>query len=166
MILGLIGGETAALDFGADPRQLFQRRNGLRRVRNQRLGTVNRFQFGRTAVRQQCLAVGRAIERHRLTCLARHGDHVVHRDVVNEQRLLAFPHGQMRRLIRLAGQFLEGLMTERDQHAAPVILARQAPDRWTQDVVLPATGNSQEAAALQSIGKAEDAAAVNGQKFR
>src|SRR5215472_14686934 len=84
--------------------------------------------------------------------------------MVDEQRLADFAHGQVGRLPGLESEPLEMLVTERDKHAAPIALAREAPDRRAENVVLSSVGISQEAAASEGIGEAKDAASVDSEQ--
>ena len=123
-------------------------------------------QFLLVEIRQQRLAVRRAIERHRFAGLSGNGDHVIGDRVVDEERLPAFADRQVRGLVGLAGQLLQVLARHPDQHGAPIVVVREAPEGGPENVILAAGGIGEKAAPLQRIGQAKDAAAVDSQNSR
>ena len=105
-----------------------------------------------------------AVQRHPLARLAGHDDALISRGmVVDEEDLARFADGQVGGFAGARGERLDRLTADADQHPAPVVLTRQPPDGRSEHIVLPPVGIGQEAAALQRIGQAEDAARVDAQ---
>jgi hypothetical protein len=84
--------------------------------------------------------------------------------MVDEERLAAFEHREVRRLFELCGQVAEELMEERPQQVPPVP-PRQPPGRRPEDVVVAAFRVGQKAALAEGIRQSEHAAAIDANEL-
>ena len=85
--------------------------------------------------------------------------------VIDEERLRAFAQRQMRSFSGSDRELPQVLMTERGEHIAPVVLAREAPDGRPENVILPPFRVGEESAAPQRIRQAENAAAIDAEQL-
>lgn len=83
--------------------------------------------------------------------------------MTDEQSAAALPYCQMGGFAGLLRQGPEMIAAYGCQHA-PVVFAEQMPDGRADDIVLSTVGIGQKTAALQGIGQAEHAAAIDLQK--
>ena len=83
----------------------------------------------RAVIRQQSLAVSGTIQRHKFAGLpGDHQDLVCGSVMIDEESLFALAHRQMGSFAGLRCQALHVIVTEGDQHFAPVLIARDPPD--------------------------------------
>src|SRR5215475_9552717 len=99
--------------------------------------------------------MGGAVKRHRFAGAPGHGDHMIDGRVPDKERMLPLTDCEMGGLIGLIGEFLERFMTDCNQHVAPIVLAREPPDRRPEYITLAAARNRQESASLERIGETE-----------
>lgn len=102
-----------------------------------------------------------AIEWNHLPGLSRNRDQVTGSGVIDKESVSALAYRQVYGLISLAGQFLQVLVGNADEHRAPVVVMRETPERRPENVILAARGIRQKPAPLQSIRQPEHTTAVD-----
>ena len=165
-VLAVVGRVAASADAAADARELGERRRSPPRVGVQLRAAEEGFDVGAVVVGEERATVSGGVERDVLAGLPGHRQDLPGGDVaVDEERHAAIPDREMGGFARRVSERAQVLAAEGDQHVAAV-LARQPPDRRSEDVLLPAVRIGEESPLAQRVGEAKDAAAVDAEKRR
>src|SRR6516164_11244439 len=84
--------------------------------------------------------------------------------MVDEERLIAFSDGEVRGLAGLQRQPFQMIVAEADERLAPILIAREAPDGWAENVVFAAGRIGQKSAALERVRETEGATAIDAEQ--